>query len=139
MQLHGDCPDGNCVVAAIDRQLQVLKSNAPAGRRLLALKYFVHLAADVHQPLHAGYAEDRHGNMYQLQAFMRGSNLHALWDFGLIKNVDMSNEALTARLRAKPVVSGSPIIPRVKIASARTRLSMAARSATVTQDSYGGG
>jgi len=73
-----DCPDGNCVVAAIDKQLDVLASNAPEEKRLTALKYVVHLVADVHQPLHAGYGEDRGGNTYQLQAFMRGSNLHAL-------------------------------------------------------------
>ena len=102
-----DCPDGNCVVAAIDRQLAVLTSNAPDEKRLTALKYVVHLVADIHQPLHAGYAEDRGGNQYQLQAFMRGSNLHALWDVGLIKNLDMTTEALTAKLLAKPVSSGT--------------------------------
>jgi hypothetical protein len=100
------CPDGNCVVAAIDRQLTVLASDAPADKRLTALKYVVHLVADIHQPLHAGYAEDRGGNSYQLQAFMRGSNLHALWDVGLIKNLDLSNEALTARLLARQVPAG---------------------------------
>ena len=98
-----DCPEGNCVVAAIDRQLEVLKSDAPAEKRLTALKYVVHFVADIHQPLHAGYAEDRGGNTYQLQAFMRGSNLHALWDVGLIKNLDLSNEALTAKLLPKSV------------------------------------
>jgi hypothetical protein len=83
-----------------------LKPNAPADRHLLALKYVVHFVADIYQPLHAGYAEDRGGNTYQLQAFMRGSNLHALWDVGLIKNLDVSNEALTARLAAMPVQVG---------------------------------
>jgi len=93
-----DCPDGNCVVEAINRQLAVLASDAPDEKRLAALKYVVHLVADVHQPLHAGYGEDRGGNTYQLQAFMRGSNLHALWDTGLIKNLDMTNEALVAKI-----------------------------------------
>ena len=58
--------------------MDILASNAPEEKRLTALKYVVHLVADVHQPLHAGYGEDRGGNTYQLQAFMRGSNLHAL-------------------------------------------------------------
>jgi hypothetical protein len=102
-----DCPDGNCVVAAIDRQLAVLASDAPAEKRLMALKYVVHFVADIHQPLHAGYAEDRGGNTYQLQAFMRGTNLQALWDVGLIKSLDMATEALTTRLLAKPVASGA--------------------------------
>jgi hypothetical protein len=52
----------------------------------VALKYVVHLVADVHQPLHAGWADDRGGNGFQLQAYERGSNLHAVWDSGLIRN-----------------------------------------------------
>lgn len=80
-----DCDGGRCVVAAIERQAQVL--SAPTSddeERLKALKYVVHLVADVHQPLHAGYGDDRGGNKYQLRAFDRGTNLHALWDSGLI-------------------------------------------------------
>jgi hypothetical protein len=64
-----DCPDGQCVVAAIDRHRDILASTAADEVRLRALKYLVHLVADVHQPLHAGYGEDRGGNSYQLQAF----------------------------------------------------------------------
>ena len=101
-----DCPDGNCVVGAIMQQLEILGSAAPPEERLTALKYVVHLVADVHQPLHAGYAEDRGGNTYQLEAFMRGTNLHAVWDFWLIRNLGMSNEALVARLLARPVAPG---------------------------------
>lgn len=75
-----DCPDGRCVVAAIERQVAIYRSNANPEEQLKALKYIVHLVADVHQPLHAGYADDKGGNTYQLQAFGRGTNLHALWD-----------------------------------------------------------
>jgi len=57
-----------------------------------------HLVADIHQPLHAGYGEDRRGNSYQLQAFMRGTNLHAFWDVGLIRALDQDTEVMTARL-----------------------------------------
>jgi hypothetical protein len=80
-----DCPDGQCVVEAILAQAEKLGSAAPAPVRLRALKYLVHLVGDVHQPLHAGFADDRGGNLYQLQAFGRGTNLHALWDSGLIE------------------------------------------------------
>ena len=97
------CPDGNCVVEAINKQLDVLASRAPAEQRLTALKYVVHLVADVHQPLHAGYAEDRGGNRYQLQAFGDGTNLHALWDSGLIHNLDQNPATITARMMAVPV------------------------------------
>jgi nuclease S1 len=78
------CPEGNCVVGAIEAQAAVLASKAPDAERLTALKYLVHLVADVHQPLHAGYFDDRGGNSYQLQAFDRGTNMHAVWDSALI-------------------------------------------------------
>lgn len=98
-----DCPDGNCAVEAINRQLAVLASVAPDEKRLMALKYVVHFVADMHQPLHAGHADDRGGNTYQLQAFGRGTNLHALWDTGLIQNLDLSSETLAAKLAAAKV------------------------------------
>ena len=86
------------MVAAIDRQRDILAPTAAGEVRLWALKYLVHLVADVHQPLHAGYGEDRGGNSYQLQAFMRGTNLYALWDSGLIRAMDQDTEVLTAWL-----------------------------------------
>jgi hypothetical protein len=85
-QSKRDCPDGACVVEAIERQLNVLASKASDDQRLRALKYVIHLIGDVHQPLHAGRAEDKGGNTVQLQAFGRGTNLHALWDTGLVVN-----------------------------------------------------
>lgn len=96
-----DCPDGKCVVAAIEKQVEVLTKDASDEDRLRALKYLVHLVADVHQPLHAGYLDDKGGNMYQLQAFMRGSNLHALWDTGLIKNLNEDAGSTVKRLLAQ--------------------------------------
>ena len=86
------------MVAAIDRQRDILAPTAAGEVRLWALKYLVHLVADVHQPLHADYGEDRGGNSYQLQAFMRGTNLYALWDSGLIRAMDQDTEVLTAWL-----------------------------------------
>lgn len=93
-----ECPDGQCVVAAISREAQILASHASDTDKLIALKYLVHFVGDVHQPLHAGYHDDKGGNTYQLQAFMRGSNLHAVWDSGLIKFLDMGTESLSANL-----------------------------------------
>jgi hypothetical protein len=44
-----DCPDGQCVVGTIQRELQIVDSKAPDDRRLTALKYIVcvfHAMAD---------------------------------------------------------------------------------------------
>jgi hypothetical protein len=84
-QPERDCLDGKCVVASIDRQLEILRTSGDDEKRLIALKYVVHFIGDIHQPLHAGFGDDRGGSSYQLQAFMHGSNLHAVWDTGLIK------------------------------------------------------
>ena len=100
------CLQGNCVVGAIERQLAVLASDAPDERRLLALKYVVHFIGDVHQPLHAGFADDRGGNSYQLQAYGRGTNLHALWDSALLQQWQGGVAAL------KAAIEGAPTAPR---------------------------
>jgi hypothetical protein len=96
-----DCADGRCVVAAIQTQIKVLASSAPDEERLIALKYLVHFAGDVHQPLHAGFQDDKGGNTYQLQAFKHGSNLHALWDTGLIESLGEDTRTMAARLARK--------------------------------------
>jgi len=79
-----DCEDGRCVIEAIRRQVDVLKSGAPDVERLVALKYVVHFIGDVHQPLHVGLASDKGGNQFQVRAFGRGTNLHGVWDRELI-------------------------------------------------------
>lgn len=94
-----DCPGGDCVVKAIQDQLNVLKSNAPDARRLLALKYVVHFMQDIHQPLHAGHADDRGGNQYQLSVLMRGTNLHAFWDHGMIALVSEEPKTWISHLK----------------------------------------
>ena len=66
------------MVGAIEAQTNILKSDSSDEKRLLALKYLVHFVGDVHQPLHAGYQDDKGCNTYQLQVLMRGTNLHAL-------------------------------------------------------------
>jgi len=55
------------------------------GRSCIQGGCVVHFVGDVHQPLHAGFADDRGGNRLQLQAYGRGANLHTLWDSALIQ------------------------------------------------------
>jgi hypothetical protein len=101
------CIQGNCVVGAIERQLALLASDAPDERRLLALKYVVHFVGDVHQPLHAGFADDRGGNTYQLQANGRGTNLHALWDSAMLQHWPGGIDALREAMDKVTVTAGA--------------------------------
>ncbi len=49
-----------------------------------ALKCLVHLIGDVHQPLHVGNGEDKGGNDVNVEFFWDSSNLHRVWDSGII-------------------------------------------------------
>ena len=52
------CKLRNCIVEAIAWYLQVLKSpDAPRNEKRTALRFVAHLVGDIHQPLHAGFAE----------------------------------------------------------------------------------
>jgi hypothetical protein len=44
----------------------------------------VHFVVDVHQPLHVGRAADRGGNAIEILVDRRPTNLHQLWDSGLL-------------------------------------------------------
>ncbi len=102
-----DCPDGRCVIAAINRQFLVLSdAHRPDAERLVALKMLVHLVADAHQPLHASPVDDKGGNDYQVSVDGQGSNLHAVWDRLLLDHAlakDGRDAAgFTAGLQAMP-------------------------------------
>lgn len=97
-----DCPAGRCVVGAIEQSIAVLK-NRKAGReqRLVALKQLVHFTGDIHQPLHGGRAEDRGGNTVLLQWRGEESNLHKLWDVGLIEAIEPDQQRYVEHLKSK--------------------------------------
>ncbi len=106
-----DCPDGKCVVAALQQQTALLADrNQPRQVRQQALKFVVHLVGDIHQPMHAGYAHDKGGNDFQLQFGGKGTNLHSLWDSGMIYARHLSDDAYLAVLLQLPAtpVTGVP-------------------------------
>lgn len=59
------------------------------------VKMYVHLVGDLHQPLHAGYASDKGGNLCHVKWFGKYINLHQLWDFQLIDSTKLSFTELT--------------------------------------------
>ena len=79
-----ECRGGRCVVGAIERFARELRESKDDRVRRNALRWLVHLVADVHQPLHAGHGDDRGGNNVQLRFHGRGTNLHQVLDSGLL-------------------------------------------------------
>lgn len=102
-----DCPGGDCVVGAIDRQLAILADHEqPLAARRQALKFVVHFVGDVHQPLHAGYGRDKGGNTVQVNLGGDGSNLHRLWDSGLLNTAGLDDAHYLQRLQSLPLAVG---------------------------------
>ena len=54
------------------------------------LRLLIHIVGDVHQPLHVGRKGDRGGNDIKVTWFGESSNLHKIWDEGLIDNQQLS-------------------------------------------------
>ena len=84
-----DCADtskGDCVIAEIERAKSKLgDATADGHERVEALMFLVHFIGDVHQPLHC-VADARGGNDVQVTLFGQHTNLHKVWDSGLIQH-----------------------------------------------------
>ena len=85
--------EGGDVLWAIDEFTRQLRDESLALEdRRNALRFLVHFVVDIHQPLHVGRFEDRGGNTVQLRVEGRRTNLHRLWDSGIISlALDASN------------------------------------------------
>ncbi len=83
-----DCRAQGCVVSKIAEFRAVLADrNAPRARRRQALRFFVHLVQDLHQPMHVADRGDRGGNSLQLRSGRyENTNLHQVWDSGLFRS-----------------------------------------------------
>ena len=83
----------------------MLKSpDAPRNEKRIALRFIAHLVGDIHQPLHAGFAEDRGGNSVDVRFNGRKENLHSLWDTALVELEQGTPAEIAARIQA--VVTG---------------------------------
>lgn len=57
---------------------------------LHALRCLIHLIGDIHQPLHVGNGKDKGGNDVKLKYMYQNSNLHRVWDSGMINEQQLS-------------------------------------------------
>ena len=95
------------LMMAIDKCIEVLKdAQSSPEDKAFYLKMLVHFVGDLHQPLHVGIADDRGGNRFQVQWFDEGTNLHRLWDTGLINYYQMSYSELAS---TKPYLTSEQI------------------------------
>jgi hypothetical protein len=79
------------ILEAMERFEKVLRDpQADRQAKEEALKFLVHFVGDVHQPLHVGRRGDRGGNSVTILWFREASNLHSVWDGGMIDSTKLS-------------------------------------------------
>jgi hypothetical protein len=83
-------PAGDVLEAIARFERTLADRRGPAKERTQALKWLVHLVGDIHQPLHVGRGDDRGGNEHVVLWFNEPSNLHSVWDSGLIERAELS-------------------------------------------------
>lgn len=84
----------NLYTAILKCEKTLIDSSTNNDQRSEALKFFIHLVGDAHQPMHVSRAEDKGGNTIQMRFNNRGTNLHSLWDSGLIDKEGLNDDEM---------------------------------------------
>ena len=118
-QQVGAPKEGDAVTALANFRKTLLDSKASLEQKQHALRFIVHIIGDLHQPLHAGNGTDRGGNDRKVEFFWKDSNLHRVWDTGLIDRQKLSytewSQWLQASITPEDKQAWSSIDPNVWI------------------------
>ena len=89
-------PNGD-IIQTIERLISELKKGG-LDKKIEAehIKMLAHLIGDIHMPLHVGTGKDKGGNDYKVNFFWRNSNLHSVWDSGMIDGKKFSYTELAS-------------------------------------------
>ena len=84
-------PESGDVIRMIEKFILELESKEfTLEDEAATLKCLVHLVGDIHQPLHVGNGLDKGGNDVKVSYFGKSTNIHAVWDSGIIDKQQMS-------------------------------------------------
>ena len=116
----GAPPEGDAVTA-LARFREILRDPAASlADKRMALRFTIHIIGDLHQPLHAGRPGDRGGNDVRVSWFGDPTNLHSVWDSGMIDARALSHSELAGWLAGsitpEQVIAWSNADPEVWIA-----------------------
>lgn len=90
-EAYSGAPEEGDVIMAINKYIDLLKNgNLSKEEEAFSLKCLIHLVGDIHQPLHVGNGTDRGGNDVKVTYFWQTSNLHRVWDTGIIDGQNLS-------------------------------------------------
>lgn len=110
----------SCVTLALAAEMKVLQTpESTPVEQADALRFIIHFAGDIHQPLHCTTNNDRGGNCVPVTAFGKvptetdpiaqsyAPNLHGVWDVQLVEKVENGQtvqqfaDALIAKYKSK--------------------------------------
>ncbi len=97
----GAPPEGDAVTALTKFAATVRDPAATREAKALALRFIIHIVGDLHMPLHAGNGSDKGGNDVKVIFNREPTNLHAVWDAGLIDQDQLSYTDMTRWLFAR--------------------------------------
>jgi hypothetical protein len=86
----GTPEEGDAIWATQKIMTELRTKNFTTEDEAFNLKLLIHLIGDLHQPLHVGNGQDRGGNDIKLEYFREPSNLHRVWDSGMIDGTRLS-------------------------------------------------
>jgi hypothetical protein len=75
----------NVYNALVKMEAQLRNPKSTKDEKTFALKMIIHFVGDLHQPMHVSRAEDKGGNDIKLKFQGKDTNLHSLWDSGLVE------------------------------------------------------
>ena len=96
--LDNPTSEGRHLFFALDSLSASLKRNK---NDVEALKFIVHFAADLFQPMHLGRLSDRGGNDVMVKWFGRDIRLHQLWDTQMLEGQKFSYSEYSRYLKDK--------------------------------------
>jgi hypothetical protein len=100
LDMARDCPKGDCVIRKIaDFEMVLRDPNTPAVQRREALMFLIHFVGDMHQPLHDSDNKDKGGNDVHVVYQGRPTNLHSLWDSGLLGSMGKEGDLFPTYLK----------------------------------------
>lgn len=81
------------IVSVLENVIATLgKKKSNKKEMLLSIKILTHLVADIHQPLHCGFAKDKGGRSVKLRFFFKSTNLHDVWDKEILDYQSITTE-----------------------------------------------
>ncbi|RPD68005.1 nuclease Le1 [Lentinus tigrinus ALCF2SS1-7] len=88
-----DCGDGECILTAIaNYTTRVVNTKLPKEQILEALLFIDHFIGDIGQPLHVEAIEEGGNGISAKCSGESSTNLHAVWDTGMVtKHIDQSH------------------------------------------------